>query len=431
MTESKKQPIFEKISEVVSEYELTGITKNELVRILQQEGIASRMTFYEYFGAMIDPKGANIIQMIVPKGKINAICFPTPANQIMVQLKTKFKSVANLLDLIKKYPSLGDCFIPLPNLKKLFHNGLIPPETGYSHSFLHTEYIHSKKTSFGESTSSITLRGHGARHDILKELSVFLTHYLNSPQRKFPKQIKEECMKILTPTFLRSLKILNDDYIETVSISKELKKTIQLTAPRDSAIFINMVKAPTMPQIEVEFLKILGRYYYTISKQFSKKMEIDSCNEQKIISEVIKNFYNKNDFKNNLDIKLETEDIENILHLNTTWNIKKDSKNALKEVYGFDENSFILNFVKTFYKSYDSETSVNEVGADNDDALHIKNYYFKLFLFLDIFSKKEQQILEYILKHDEKILKSKDWYDPKEHYKETKALWSKELSDYE
>jgi len=430
LTASKKQVIFEKISEVVSEYELTGITKNELVRILQQEGIASRMTFYEYFDAMIDPKGANIIQMIVPKGKINAICFPTPENQIMVQLKTKFKSIINLLDLIKKYPSLGDCFIPLPNLKRLFYNGLIPPETGYSHSFLHTEYIHSKKTSFGESTSSITLRGHGARHDILKELSVFLTHYLNSPQRKFPKQIKEECMKILTPTFLRSLKILNDDYIETISISKELKKTIQLTAPQDSAVFINMVKAPTMPQIEVEFLKILGRYYYTISKQFSKKMEIDSCNEQKIISQVIKNFYNKNNFKNELDVKFDIEDIEDILDLNTTWRTKKDSKNALKEVYGFDENSFILNFVKTFFKSYNAETSAFEVGADTDDSLHIKIYYFKLFLFLDIFSKKERQILEYILKHDEKVFKSKPWIDPKEGEEILKALFPKEVSKY-
>ncbi|MBT8251880.1 MAG: hypothetical protein KJO99_03480, partial [Nitrosopumilus sp.] len=355
---------------------------------------------------------------------------PTPANQTLVKLKKKFKSINNLLDLIKKYPELGDCFIPLPNLKKLFHNGLIPPETGYSHSFLHTEYIHSEKTSFGESKSFITLRGHGARHDILKELSVFLTHYLNSPQRKFPKQIKEECMKILTPIFLRSLKILNDDYIETVCISKELKKTIQLTAPRDSAIFINMVKAPTMPQPEVEFLKILGRYYYTISKQFSKKMELDSCSEQKIISKVIKNFYNKNNVKNELDVKFDIKDIEEILDLNTTWRTKKDSKNALKEVYGFDENSFILNFVKTFFKSYNAETSTFEVGADTDDSLHIKIYYFKLFLSLDIFSKKERQILEYILKHDEKVFKSKPWIDPKEGEEILKALFPKEVSKY-
>jgi len=422
LTESKKKPIFEKIREVISKYELTGITKNELVRILQQEGVASRVTFYEYFDEMADPKRANIIRNVVPKGKINSLCFPTPANQIMVQLEKKFKSVTNLIDLIKKYPSLGDCFIPLPKLTKIFDAEMIPPETGFGlNSPLYTELIYSKKTSFGESRSVITLRSHRARHDILKELSVFLTHYLNLPKRKLSKQIKEECIKILTPTFLRALKILNDDYVETVSISKELKKTIQLTSPKDSAVFIGMVKAPAMPHIEVEFLKILGRYYYTISKQFSKNMKIDSCKEQKIISQVIKNFYVEDNLENNPNEKLDLDDIEEILHLNYSWSIKKDSKNALKVVYGFDENSLILKLTKTFSK--DEE--------DTDDALHIKIYYFTLFLSLGIFTKKEQLVLMYILKHDKKVLKSKNWIDPKEGRETLEALFPKELPNYD
>ncbi|MDF2426049.1 MAG: hypothetical protein OPY08_06420 [Nitrosopumilus sp.] len=422
MTESKKQPIFEKISEVVSEYELTGITKNELVRILQQEGIASRMTFYEYLDAMVDPKGANTIQMIVPKGQINAICFPTPANQIMVQLKTKFKSVVNLLDLIKKYPSLGDCFIPLPNLEKVFDGEKIPPETGFEHhSSLYSEIIHSKNYTFGDSRSYITLRFHGARRDILQDLSIFLTHYLYSPHRKYSKQIQEECIKILTPTFLHALKILNNDYVETINVSKELKETIQLKAPKDAAVFVILIKAPSMPQIEVEFLKILGRYYYTISKQFSKKMELDSCKEQQIISKVIKNFYCENELENNMDEQLDSQDIENIIKLNNNLSVNRDKESELKHVYGFDENSLAIKLVKTFSK--DEE--------DTDDALHIKIYYLKLFLSLDIFSKKEQQIIEYVLKHDEKVLNSKEWIDPKEGRKTLEALFPDELSKYD
>jgi len=421
LTESKKKIIFKKTREIISKYELTGITKNELVRILQEEGIASRVTFYDYFDEMADSKKGNIIRNVVPKGKINSLCFPTPSNQIMVQLECKFKSITNLLDLIKKYPELGDCFIPLPKLKKIFEGEKIPPETGFIHNpSLYLDMIHSKKTSFGESNSYITLRSHRARHDILKELSIFLTHYLNSSKRKYSKQIKEECIKILTPTFLRSLKILSEDYIETVNISKDLKKTIQLTVPKDSGVFISLIRAPIIPQIEIEFLKILGRYYYTISKQFSKKMELDSCKEQKIISQVIKNFYCEVDTKSQENEKLDSQDIKRIFQLNSNSSTNRDKENELKNTYGFNENSLATKLVKTFSK--DEE--------DTDDSLHIKIYYTKLFLSLDIFNKNEQQIIKYDLKHDEKVFKSKPWIDPNEGREVLEALFPKELLKY-
>ncbi|WP_428324349.1 hypothetical protein [Nitrosopumilus sp.] len=420
MTASKKQAIFEKISDVLSEYELTGITKNELVRILQEAGIASRVTFYEYFDEMADPKKANIIQMITPKGKINPICFPTPENQSLVRLKEKFKSIRNLLNLIKKYPELGDCFIPLPNLKKIHNSEKIPPMTGYGqNTSLYSDIIHSEKTSFGESNSYIILRSHMARHDLLKELGIFLTHYLNSPKRKHSKQIKEKCIKILTPTFLQALNILSEGYVNTTTVSKELKKTIQTTAPIDSAVFIGLVRAPTMPQVEVEFLKILGRYYYTISKRFTKNMELDSCREQKIISQVIRDFYCDDDEDDYEDV-LDTQDIERILRLNDNFVTTRDKENEIKNEYGFD-NSLAINLVKTF--SNDEE--------DVDDALHIKIYYTKLFLSLGIFTKREQQIIEYDLKHDEEIFKSKEWIDPKEGRESLDLLFPNESSKYD
>jgi hypothetical protein len=420
LTESKKQPIFEKTREILSKYELTGISKNELARELQQAKVASRATFYEYFEQMADPKGANIIRKVVPEGKINYLCFPTRSNQIMTNLKGKFKSIKNLMELIEKNPMLGDCFIPLPNLKKVYDADKIPPDTGFGYNTaLYTEIIHSKKTSFGESNSVIGLRAHRARHDFLKELSIFLTHYLNSSKRKYSHQIKTECIKILTPIFLRALKILNDDYLDTINVSKKFKETIQLTAPKDAAVLIGLVRGPVMPQIEIEFLKILGRYYYSISKKFSNKMKIDSCKEQKLISEVIRSFYAEDNLIDSDNEKLDTQEIKKILSLNSNMSAIRNKDDILDE-YDFNKNNLAIRLAKTYSK--DEENT--------DDALHIKIYYLKLFLHLNIFNDNEQQILQYIIKHDEKVFKSKKWIDPKEIKEAHEALFPNEFSKH-
>ena len=405
MTESKKKAIFEKSREVLSRYELTGISKNELARLLQKYGIASRMTFYDYFEDMANPNGANIIHKVVPEGKINYLCYPTPSNQALVKLKDKFKIVRDLLDLIEKYPSLGDCFIPLPKLNDIFKsNDELPPDTGYEDlNPLYTELIHAKKSSFGNVESAITLNSHKARHDLLKELPLFLTTYLNLPKMNYSKQVKEESIKILTPIFLRTLKIFNNDYSESLNVSKKIKETIQNTAPQDSVVLIRLVKSSVMPHMEIEFLKILGRYYYTISKQFSKEMKFDSCKEQKLISKFITSFYSVNNIEDNSSAILDSQDIESIISLNNNTSFSRDKEDTLKNEYGFDKDSIVIRLVKTFTKN-----------DYNDDALHIKIYYLKLYLTLGLFSKKEQQLLNYVLKQDQEKLKSIKPYDPKE-----------------
>lgn len=404
MTESKKKTIFEKTREILSKYELTGISKSELARKLQDDGIASRMTFYEYFDEMTNPNGANIIHKVVPKGKINAILFPTPSNQALIELKEKFKAVKNLLDLVEKNPLLGDCFIAPVNLKDVYKsNEKLPPDTGSEDmSILYTELIHAKKSTFGKVESFITLRSHKARHDLLKELPLFLTTYLNSSKMKFSKQVKEESIKILTPIFLRSLKILNDEYSESLNVSKKAKETIQNTTPRDSAVVIRLVKSLAMPHLEVEFLKILGRYYYSMSKQFSKKMEFDSCKEQKLVSKFITSFYNLNDSQKDSSDELDSHDIKEIISLNNNFSLSREKDDMLHE-YGFDKDSIAIRLLKTFTKE-----------GFSDDALHIILYYLKLFLTLGLFSKKEQQLLNYVLKQEQATLKSKKLYDPKE-----------------
>lgn len=402
MTLSKKKEIFEKTREIISRYEQTGISKNSLVEALQHEKVASRMTVLEYLPEMTDPKRGNIIELIVPEGKINPLCFPTKANLVLVKLKKKFKIINKLLDLIEEYPALGDCFIPIPKFKELSKSKeKIEPNSGFKDaSHLYFEIINANKTSFIDENISFILRSHKARQDILKELPVFLTLYLNSSKMKYPNQVKEESIKILTPTFLRILKIFNEDYSETINVSKKAKEIIQNTLPPNSIVIIGLVKSQVMPNLQVEFLKILGRYYYTISKQFSKKMEFDSSDEQKIISKVITNFYNEQN--NESDEINEYNDIKKILSLNGVYNLSKDRRIILKEEYGLDMDSLVLKLVKTFEKD----------NIHGDDALHIKIYYLKLFLFLGLFSKKEQQILEYVIEQDQKTFESLPEFQP-------------------
>lgn len=396
MTLSKKKEVFEKTREIISRYEQTGISKNSLIAELQHAQIASRMTVLEYLPEMTDPKRGNIIDLRVPEGKINPLCFPTKSNLSLVELKKKFKLVKDLLDLIEEYPALGDCFIPIPKFKELAKsNEKIEPNSGFKDtSHLYFEIINAKKTSFIDQDVSFILRSHKARQDILKELPVFLTLYLNSSKMKYSNQVKKESIKILTPTFLRTLKIFNEDYSETINVSKKAKEVIQNNIPPNSVVLIGLVKSQVMPNLQVEFLKILGRYYYTISKQFSKQMRFDSSDEQKTISKVITSFYSEQ--KNESDETYDIDDIEKILSLNNVFRLSEDRNITLKEAYGLGNDSLVLKLVKTFEKN----------NIHGDDALHIKIYYLKLFLFLELFNEKEQQILKYVIEQDQKTLET-------------------------
>lgn len=419
LTEAKGEAIFEKTRELLAEYELTGISKNELARLLQKYGIASRMTFYEYFDDMLDPNGANIIRQIVPAGKINAMLFPTPSNQALIALRGKFKIVKNLLDMIEEYPLLGDTFLPVRDLSDIYKSDeILPPETGVGdNSVSNVELIHAKKTSFGEVEANIILRSHKARHDFLKELPLFLTTYLNLPKRNYSKQVKEESIKILTPIFLRSLTILNAEYSESLNVSKNAKELIHKTAPKDSAVFVYLIKSPPMPNLEVEFLKILGRYYYSISKQFSKNMEFDSSKEQKLVSTFITSFYDVKDSEIDSKEELNSDEIKKIISLNDELNLFRD-KDAMLIEYGFDKDSIAIKLLKSFTKE-----------GGEDDAVHILLYYWKLFFKLGIFTKREQQVMNYIIAREQERYDSLKPYDPREFREGLRDLFPKAFPD--
>ncbi len=351
---------------------------------------------------MADPKKANIIELRSPEGKITPLCFPTKSNLMLVKLKEKFKLVTALLDLIEKYPTLGDGFIPIPDFKKLgASDEVLPPDSGTEDtSDLNLEIIHSKETLFQSNypISFVTLRVHKARHDLLKELPLFLTWYLNQPKLKYSKQVKEECIKILTPIFLRALKILHADYSDTIHFSRQAHEEIKTRLPRDSAILTRLVKSASMPHIDSEFLHILGRYYYTISKQFSKQMMFNSSKEQTLVSDFIASFYGLTDEekasnKKDLDIK----DIEAIIELSNDFSLLRSKEDMLKTEYGFDKNSIPIR-----------------LGLYNTDALHIRIYYMAHFLTLGIFTNDQQSLLNYCLEKQKVELASLTPINPKE-----------------
>lgn len=395
--ESKKRLVFEKTREILSKYEVTGVSKNRLIQELQVLQIASRVTVLEYLPEMADPKRGNIIELRTPQGKITPLCFPTQSNLVLVKLKEKFKLVNKLLDLIEKYPTLGDGFIPIPSFKDLYKNNekLLPDSGTEDASPLNTEIIHSNKTTFGESYSFVFLRVHKARHDLLKELPIFLTWYLNQPRLKYSKQIKEECIKILTPIFLRALKILYNDYSDSIHFSKQARELIQKTLPRDAAVITQLIKSQTMPHIDSEFLHILGRYYYTVSKQFSNKLTPNSSNQQRLVSDIIASFYG--DTKISDEKELDANDIETIIDLCDDLSTNRDKEMTLKTEYGFDKNSVPIR-----------------LGLYNTDALHIRIYYMELFLGLGIFTKNEQSFLRHCLDKNRAELESLAPIDPNE-----------------
>lgn len=398
----------------MAQYELTGISKNELVRILQDQQIASRVTVLEYLPEMADPKKANIIELRTPEGKITPLCFPTKSNLMLVKLKEKFKLVNALLDLIEKHPALGDGFIPIPDFKKLQDSDeVLPPDSGTEDtSDLNLEIIHSKKTPFQSKypISFVTLRVHKARHDLLKELPLFLTWYLNQPRLKYSKQVKEECIKILTPIFLRALKILHVDYSDTIHFSRQAQEEIKTRLPRDSAVLTRLVKSAPMPHIDSEFLHVLGRYYYTISKQFSKQMAFNSSKEQTLVSNFIASFYGLTDEeKASNEEDLDTKDIEAIIKLSNDFSLLRSKEDTLKTEYGFDKNSVPIR-----------------LGLYNTDALHIRTYYMEHFLTLGIFTKNQQSLLNYCLDKQKAELVALTPINPKEDRRLLRELFPDE-----
>lgn len=267
----------QKIVELVQEYEEKGgITKNEACRILIEKHGGSRSTYWKGFDYLLSNGGGNLIESrVVPPNKQQTTLFPTDSSKKMVEFENKLLQVKCLLNLIEKNPTIGDCYVNSFKKKKL---------TKFSQKFAIYFKQEADSIRFTNDEKYLDFYTLQARHDLLEKLPLFLYDYVQDSDNGLTK-VKDECLKKCNPFIERSLMLLQDDYSGSPFFSNQWS----LTCGSNARIWRG--KSQLIPNLESEFLKILGRYYFLISKEFAPKFKLDSSVEQKTISEFAKAFY--------------------------------------------------------------------------------------------------------------------------------------------
>lgn len=346
----------QKIIQVVKESENDGgITKNEVCRKLIEKYGGSRSTYWKCFEYLLG-LSSEIEARIVPPNKQRELLFPTDKNRKVDGLRYKIKTAEKLIDLVEQTPLFGDCY---KNPKK--SKDLDPSN--------HIEVERIRKFTKKE-IEIYTLQ---ARHDLLEKISTFLIHYINDKTNEFSEDAEKECKEIMTPLIIRTITILQKDYSESVYCSNQFLDNVEFT----THIFSGKIDAES--DIDAEFLKVLGRYYYLISEKFSNRFKIDSSKEQKIISDFTKTFYPKSQFKydkNNKQISTEVLAAYFLVPISDDI-VEQEERKILDKMM----NGLAGRTVKKY------------ILYGETDPIKIHEYYVKWFLSLHIFSNFEKKMV--------------------------------------
>lgn len=292
---------------------------------------------------------------VVPPNKQIEKLFPTDKKKKVDEFYLKLTSVERLLDFIEKTPQIGDCYENSKNNKFLGSPNNIEAETIRKHTKNEIEVY--------------TLQ---ARHDILEKMPLFLINYINDKKNDFSKDAKSDCMKIITPLIIRCVSNLQHDYSESVYCTNKFIEESKVT----THVYFGKIDAE--PDIIAEFLKILGRYYFLISMKFTTRMNIDSCKEQKIISDFMNAFYPKSKINRK---KYETILIETIVD----YIISKPPYNLVSPSEKKILDSVMGNISGKLIKKY--------LLYGETDPLTIFEYYLKWIIYHGIFSKLEKEMV--------------------------------------
>ena len=206
-------------------------------------------------------------------------------------------------------------------------------------------------------------------------MSLFLINYINEKDNDFSKDAKQECMILMTPLIIKCVTILQKDYSESVYCSNQFINNTNITT------HIYFGKIESEPYIVAEFLKVLGRYYYLISRKFTNKFKIDSCKEQKIISEFARMFYPKTTLN-------YAEDSEKI-HIDVLAMYMLENGPPYHEMISSEE----LKILDKVMSGLAGKIVKKYVMYSETDPLNIYDYYIKWILSLQIFSKLERRII--------------------------------------
>jgi len=387
----KKEKIYEEAQKIVGEYESkAGISKNRLFSILQKRGLCgSKSTFEECHHEML----GKIIEM-KPAGQRRKRCFLTGNSNKLLEFMNKLKVVDDLLSFMEKHPAVGDCFYigeGKPYLLKELRLYIpdvwrhIPDEFEYMHSMmdpLRIEEINPRDHLDAKKLNVRFVFAHSyslqARYDILITLPSFLVNFINHHRNSYSNFIRKKCMNMISPFIVRCYEILQRDYESHLYSKKMLDKFLDTKSPTFGYLTIFCCKSMDPLDTESEFLIILGRYYFIISTIFSKKMELDSCSEQKITSQFINTFFHKSLIPNN--------EMTKSLDVKSIRSHKTFNKDIIPNP---TEQSKLLDQI------FSSLTGRLRDGIRKEfsDPLFVMKYYIDSFFTLGIFSILEKRIL--------------------------------------
>lgn len=381
-----------------------GITKEELFRYLQKSGsCGSKETFEKYF-----PQIEKLLErkQFTPK---RSTYFPSETGRKLEEFASKVKIVDKLLTLVEKTPTMGDCFYVgknhnrfpksiRPYISEFFSHVLSRSTFAESfeehqyHKIAESQVIEEldlmpdqklKNTKIPVQTCSFSLQ---ARYDLLSNLPSFLINFINHPKNNFSEYIKKECMKLISNPILRCHFILQNDYPVSTFYSKQLRnKFLNDNNPTFGPVTIYLCKDEKTPDLEAEFLRILGRYYFIASTNFSIKMKYDSSEKLHVISRFIQEFFPRSGISSN---------DQNALSL---------SPSLLKSYNFYDgiisepispEQSLLLDIISKSLSGKLWRAIWNDV---TNDPLFIVKYYVELFYHLEIFSYLERKVLNILL----------------------------------
>ena len=350
----------QKIIQLVKEHEEKGgITKNEACRILIENYGGSRSTYWKCFDHLLGPNSGNEIEAkIVPPNKQLEKLFPTEKNKKVEEFRSNLKKAEKLIEFLEKTPLVGDCYENLKNDKFLGSTNNVEAETIRKNTIKEIEIY--------------TLQ---ARHNILEKMSLFLINYINEKDNDFSKDAKQECMILMTPLIIKCVTILQKDYSKSVYCSNQFINNTNIT----THIFFGKIESE--PDIVAEFLKILGRYYYLISNKFANRFKIDSCKEQKIISDFARTFYPKTTMNYAEDSKK--------IHIDVLAMFMVENGPSYHEMIGSEE----LKILEKVMNGLAGKIVKKYITYSETDPLNIYDYYIKWIFSLQIFSKLERRII--------------------------------------
>ena len=376
---SKVENITDGISDILKEYSESGITKNRLIQNLIERKVCSRETFYSYykagkFGRLFEERG---------EGKYQKL-YPTNSTKNLTVFKLKLQKIEKMLDFVKEWDYGDLLWQPQNTAKNLKVNSKqfkfwLSYHTHFEDVSDVDHIMNRKKKSKSMDVVVYSVMG---RHDFLKNLPLFLVNKISEYAKD--EESSKEYFLLIQPIIIKTLKTLQSHYTSSNLLTdNSLNMFYKPNNEKSIKLKIKLITGISDPNVNANFLKILGRYYFALSTQFAKDMQLESSREQKIVSDVIKEFYVKN------------PDLEDVTEI-TDWN------NFLLVHETSDKISDKLH--EEFHKMYDDSIGVRLIekseNVKNNDPYFLRNYYVELFHILDIMTEPETKILCF---HDQKM----------------------------